>query len=524
MRIYSKWLTLGMVAVFACAPAAAQQPQTAGGATTYTVFLRQRPVGQETLQPIVSNAEGVLIRGSNRLGPPLDVITRTAEIHYTPEWRPTRMLLEGTTRGQEVAIKTTFADGKATSEITVAGKTETEVDTVATDTLVLPNAFLGSYAALARRLTGAKAGLTLQGYIVPQGEVPMRLDGVFAEQIQTPRQTIAATRYALMVTNPPPAGEMQVSVWADANGNLLRLSVPAQMLELAREDIASAASRTTAFALPGDESVNIPASGFNLAASVTTPANAKAPLPAVVIVGGITVADRDGIVNGVPVLGQLAASLADAGFLVVRYDRRGVGQSGGRAETATLSDYAEDVRAVVRWLERERDDVDDDRIAVVGHNEGAWVALRAAERDDRIGAVALIEAGSTPGTELILEQQRRALERAKTPAEEQQQKIELQQRINAAVLKGGDWEGVPETLRNLADTPWFESYLAFDPARVIRDVHQPVIIVRGGDESAIGPQHADALAKEARERKRPVEIVTDAKAIGAWLAKNLQSR
>ena len=42
------------------------------------------------------------------------------------------------------------------------------------------------------------------------------------------------------------------------------------------------------------------------------------------------------VVNGVPVLGQLAATLVDAGFLVVRYDRRGVGQSGGRAETATI--------------------------------------------------------------------------------------------------------------------------------------------------------------------------------------------
>jgi pimeloyl-ACP methyl ester carboxylesterase len=523
MNSYLRWLVILLMS-FACFVPLHGQPTGAQGVSSYTVFLRQRPVGEETLQPIVSNADGVLIRGSNRLGPPLDVTMRTAEVHYTPDWRPTRMLLEGTTRGQEVAIKTTFADGKASSEITVAGKTETKVDSIAPDALVLPNAFLGSYAALTRRLMGAKPGLTVSGYIAPQSEVPMRLEGVFAEQIQTPRQTIAATRYALTVSNPPPVGELQMSVWADSNGNLLRMSVPAQDLEVAREDIASAAARTTAFALPGDESVNIPASGFNLAASVTTPANAKAPLPAVVIVGGITVADRDGIVNGVPVLGQLAASLVDAGFVVVRYDRRGVGQSGGRAETATLRDYAEDVRAVVRWLEREREDVDDERIAVVGHSEGAWVALRAAERDDRIRAVALIEAGSIPGADLILEQQRRALARAKTPADEQKEKIELQQRINAAVLKDTGWEGVPDTLRNLADTPWFESYLAFDPARVIRDVHQPVVIVRGGEESAVPPQHADALAEAARNRKRPVEIVTDTKAVGAWLAKNLQER
>lgn len=503
-------------------PASAQQAPATDAGVTYTVFLRQRPVGQETVAPIENTADGVVIRGSNRLGPPLDAITRRAEIHYTPDWRPTRLLLEGTTRGQEISIKTTFADGQASSAITLAGTTDSKVDPVAIDTVVLPNAFFGSYAALTRRLIAAKTGTTFRAYIAPQGEVPMRLDGVFAEQIQTPRETIAATRYALMVQNPAPAGELQISVWADKNGNLLRMSVPSQMLEVAREDIASAAARTTSFAIPGEETVNIPGAGFNLAASVAKPAQAKSPLPAIVIVGGVTVPDRDGVVNGVPVLGQLAATLVDAGFLVVRYDRRGVGQSGGRAETATIGDYAEDVRAVVRWLDRERDDVDDRRIAVVGHSEGAWVALRAAERDDRIRAVALLEAGATTGAALILEQQRRALERAGAPADEQRQKIGLQERINAAVLKDGGWEGVPETLRNLADTPWFQSYLSFDPVEVMRDAHQPVIVVRGDASGPVAPHHADRLAEVARDRKRAVEVVDDVKAIGPWLAEQLK--
>lgn len=506
------------------APLAGQQTPTADGATVYTVFLRQRPVGEEVLLPPVRDDTGVLFRGHNRLGPPLDVVTRTAEIHYATDWRPIRMLLEGTTRGQEVAIKTTFADGQASSAITVAGKTDSKVDAVAADTVVLPNAFLGSYAALAQRLamSGAKPGASFRAYIAPQGEVALRLDGVFAEQIQTPRETIAATRYALMMSNPAAGGEMQVSVWATAGGDLLRMSVPAQMLEIAREDIASAAARTTAFSIPGEENVNIPAPGFNLAASVAKPGSATGPLPAIVIVGGITVADRDGVVNGVPVLGQLAVTLVDAGFLVVRYDRRGVGQSGGRAETASIDDYAEDVRAVVRWLQRERKDVDDDRIAVVGHSEGAWVALRAAEREDRIRAIGLIEAGATTGEQLILEQQRSALERAQTPADARKEKIALQERINAAVLKGSGWEGIPETLRNLADTPWFQSFLAFDPLRVLRDAHQPVVILRGTDTGAVPPHHADRLAETARARKRAVEIVTDGKAIGPWLARNME--
>lgn len=522
MSNHFKWVMCAVAAAACFAPVGAQQPAADSG-RAYTVFLQQRAVGQETLQ-ITRTADGLMLRGSNRLGPPLDVVMRNAEIHYTSDWRPIRFVLEGTARGDAVAITTTFANGQASSEITVAGKTETKVDQVTPDTLVLPNAFLGSYAALARRLTGAAAGAAFRAYVAPQGEVPLRLEGVFAERIETPRETIAATRYALLVSNPPPAGDTPISIWTDAQGELLRLSVPSQTLELAREDIASAATRTTAFSIPGDESVSIPAAGFNLAASFAKPAAATAPLPAVVLVGGLNATDRDGMVNGVPLIGQLAAQLVEAGFAVVRFDRRGVGQSGGRAETATLGDYAEDVRAVVAWLDRHRDDVDDNRIAVVGDSEGAWVALRAAERDDRIRAVGLINAGSLTGAEMVLEQQQQMLAASNASPSEQESKIALQRRINDAALKGSGWDDIPAGLRSLADTPWFQSYLSFDPARVLRDVHQPVIIVRGGGAGRLAPSHAERLAEIGRTRRRnpPLEVVNDAAAIGGWLAANLK--
>jgi len=81
-----------------------------------------------------------------------------------------------------------------------------------------------------------------------------------------------------------------------------------------------------------------------------------------VLVAGSGAQDRDETVFNIPIFGQLAGALADAGFLVVRYDKRGVGQSGGRGESATLADYAEDVRAVVKYLS-ERKDVDKKHIA-----------------------------------------------------------------------------------------------------------------------------------------------------------------
>ena len=87
--------------------------------------------------------------------------------------------------------------------------------------------------------------------------------------------------------------------------------------------------------------------------------------PALVLVGGSGPTDRDETVAGIPIFAELARALADAGYMVVRYDKRGVGQSGGRAESATLADYAEDLRAVLKYVS-ERKDVDRRRLAVAG--------------------------------------------------------------------------------------------------------------------------------------------------------------
>ena len=495
-------ITGALVAVFASHLWAQQAPDAVDG-VAFTVFLQARPIGQETVQ-VVERPDGWLVRGSNRLGPPLDVVTRVAEIEYDREWRPRRLLLEGTSRGQEATLRSSFANGEAVTEVVIAGESTSKTDTVAADALVLPNAFLGSYAALARRLIGQQPGATFHAYIAPQGEIVMRLDGVFQEHIETPKEDISATRYALVVSNAAAGGEMQIGMWTDSAGQLLRISVPFQGLELAREDIASAAARTTSFTVPGDETVHIPASGFGLAASITRPVGAKGPLPAVVLVPDSSALDRDGGLAGVPVLGHLAADFVNSGFLVVRYDRRGIGQSGGRAETATINDYAEDVRAVIAWLDKQRE-VNKRRIALVGHGDGAWVAMRAADRDNRVAALALIAAISTTGAEYILEQQRAQLAALNATDVERQAKIELQQRINAAALEGTGWDGIPETVREAADTPWFQSFLAFDPARVMRDLREPILIVHGDLDTQVAPHHADRLAELARARRRKVD-------------------
>jgi len=484
------------LALTLAAPAAAQQAPATATPTGYTVFLRGTAIGREEVT-VREDATGTTITVQGRLGAPLNVVTRRAEMKYTADDTPERFTLDGSANGADVSVRTSFVNGTAQTEGNQGTAKIATSHQLSPKAVVLPNGVFSLYAALADRLSRVTAGAELKVYILPLAEIGVRVVSDQPERIQVGTAFLDVQRYDLLFSNP--GGDLAVSLTAGDGGRLIRLSIPAQSIEVVREDVASPTSRTQVISNPGDEAVVIPAVGFNLGATITKPSSPAARMPAVILLSGSGVGDRDGIAQGVPTFAQLAGAIADAGFLAVRYDKRGFGQSGGRAESATIQDYAEDVRAVVRWLLL-RKDIDPKRIAVVGHSEGAWVALLAAAREKRIGAVASIAGPATTGAELVLEQQQRALDQMKLTPEERDKKVALQKQIQSAVISGKGWELVPQEERRAADTPWFQSLLTFDPAKVLKDVRQPLFFVHGALDKQVPATHADRLADIARKQ------------------------
>lgn len=483
------------------AAAQAQAPESRG----YTVFLRGTVIGREDIT--VRTEDGnFIITGTGRLSPPLDIMTKRAEVRYGPDWVPLSLQFEGSVRLREEIVKITFANDEATVEGSVAGKPIAKSDKVSPKTLVLPNGFFGFHEALARRLVDVTPPAELRAYVAPILEVAVKVKSVTNERVQTGSRSFDVRRYLLAFGNP--GGDLDFQLTTDAVGRLIRITIPQQGLDVVRDDVAASTSRTQTYSNPGDESVTIPASGFNIAATITKPKTAATKYPAVILVAESGVNDRDGLTGSVPVLGQLAGALADAGYVSVRFDKRGYGQTGGRAESATIGDFADDIRSIVRFLDK-RKDIDNKRIVVLGHNEGAWVALLAATKEDKIAGVVSVAAPAITGNELVLEQQKALLERMKVSDAERQAKIELQKKINAAAMSGKGWEGVPDDLRKGADTLWFQSVLSFDPAKVIKDVEQPILILHGELDRQVPVSQADKLAELAKKSdSKSVEVIT----------------
>jgi pimeloyl-ACP methyl ester carboxylesterase len=86
---------------------------------------------------------------------------------------------------------------------------------------------------------------------------------------------------------------------------------------------------------------------------------------------------------------RLAVALAARGVASLRYDPRGCGESGGDWAASSLFDRIDDARDVIGAM-RSRPGLDLRRTAIVGHGEGAVIAISVAIGDPAIGAVGLI--------------------------------------------------------------------------------------------------------------------------------------
>jgi len=496
-----------LLSVTAALPGRAQPPADDIWNATFRIVVQGRSVGAEEVA-VLREASGTTVRSSGGMTGG-GFVLRSAELVYDSTGAPVRLRTEAIVKDQPLIIETTVSGGRGVSRI-LQGETTSEVaHDIAADAIFLPNNVFAAAQGLAFRVIGLQPGAALSLYVAPQGQIKGTLSAVADERMQTADGMYEVRRHAVDIDNN--GTPLVLLLWAEkATGRLVRYSIPAANVDVVRDDLTSVFTREVKEYRENDQALLIPALGFNLGATVSRPAGKVAAgkkdknverLPAIILVGGSGNVDRDSIAYGVPVMGQLAGHLADAGWLVVRYDKRGVGQSGGRAESAGIADYADDVVSVVQWL-RKQPDVDPKRIVVVGHSEGGSVGLIAASRSKNIRALVTIAAPGTKGSDLILEQQRRALDGLKIPDEEKQRRVDLQKQIMNAVITGQGWDGIPEATRKQADTAWFRSVLVWDPAPVMKKVKQPLLIVHGELDKQVPIQNAELLNGLALQRKK----------------------
>lgn len=240
-----------------------------------------------------------------------------------------------------------------------------------------------------------------------------------------------------------------------------------------------------------------------LAGTLTVPRGVTAPVPVAVIIAGSGPTDR----NGNSVLGirpnsyaQLAWRLAERGIATLRYDKRGLPGTQGTFDirTTTLDDFAADARAAAESLAR---DSRFSRVVLVGHSEGASLALIAARQGAPVAGVVHVSGLGRPLGVVMREQLSRQFDSATLVRYDTAMKY---------YLRGEPPADIPQQLGMLfmpVNQTFMRSLAAFDPPAAIGAVRQPVLIVQG--ETDLQATVADAERLHAARSDARLAIVPE---------------
>lgn len=289
-----------------------------------------------------------------------------------------------------------------------------------------------------------------------------------------------------------------------------------------------------------EEKVNFDnkSAGIQLAGTLTLP-QGKGPFPAVVLVSGSGPQDRDETLLGHKPFLVLADYLTRNGYAVLRYDDRGVAQSGGEFEDATSADFATDAWAAVQFLQT-RKEINKKRIGIMGHSEGGMIATKLAATQKELAFIVMLAGPGMRGDHILLQQQeiiakgsgvpdsilRQSLNSNKNiydiinagdkdpKVREQKLKRYLANEFKEGRLPheaGTEKDSVINTYLQAVSDPWTTYFIQYDPQPDLVKIKIPVLALIGAKDHQVLPEFnipalKSAFAKGKNQKATVLEL------------------
>lgn len=238
---------------------------------------------------------------------------------------------------------------------------------------------------------------------------------------------------------------------------------------------------------------NIPLSyrsGNNTLTGTLTIPPSNLPLPGALLIGGSGPIDRDSNMKRaqLDVMRQVAEHLADREIASLRYDKRGVGQSEGDYKSTGFFDNVEDARAAVAAL-RARPEIDAESVFVVGHSEGALIAVELASDASLAGAVLL--AGTAQSGKEVLRWQAEQLAGSLPTPVKLIMKVLRQDLMTTQEKRFAQLEATTTDVARIqiakVNARWFREFMAHEPADSLSRISVPVLAITGSKDVQADP-------------------------------------
>ncbi|HVL78705.1 MAG TPA: alpha/beta fold hydrolase [Sphingomicrobium sp.] len=233
--------------------------------------------------------------------------------------------------------------------------------------------------------------------------------------------------------------------------------------------------------------VTFQADGAELAAHLYLPGKSNRA-PAVILIPGSQESRN---------LPGLAEHLVSKGIAVLSLHKRGIDGSDGTWKTETIEQRAGDVLAALRYL-KGVGAIDSNRIGLVGHSQGGWVAQFAAAKSRDVNFLVLLAGPAQTVREQILIDEQIHLTRWGIPAAEVQERIErLDQMLTASLTNPAVCGDRPQH--------YLCGLIRFDPTEAIRNIRVPVLALYGERDPMTPPKpNAELLLAKLPESTRPL--------------------
>lgn len=223
-----------------------------------------------------------------------------------------------------------------------------------------------------------------------------------------------------------------------------------------------------------------------LSGSLTVP-RAEGKYPAVLLIWGSGPQDRQ--YQGF--FASIADHLSKNGFCVFRFDKRGIGSSGGDFSSATDKDEIEDLNMAFEYLAGQKE-VDPQKIAVIGHEKGGYYASELASKRDSVKAIVLMAPISSirPGS---------AAELKNIKVREDYLKLVMKSDLETLDRVKGTKNRWASILGKRCFLKRMREELNEDPIETIKKVKIPVLILQGKEDKSVPIESASLLDKALEE-------------------------
>lgn len=273
-------------------------------------------------------------------------------------------------------------------------------------------------------------------------------------------------------------------------------------------------------------------SGSTLAGTLTLP-NGNGPFPAVLLITGSGLQNRDEEIFGHKPFLVIADYLTKKGFAVLRCDDRGVGKSKGNLQNITTYDLSTDAFASVDFLLNNKR-IDSKKVGLLGHSEGGLIALMLASERKDIAFMVTLAGPGIKGKDILLQQSEVISKLMEMPENEIKADNETnniiysvlekepdnqiaQQKIISAIkdyLTKKNENDVDVKLKELekglplSSYSWLRFFIISDPSKYFGEVKCPVLALNGSkDVQVLSQNNLQAIEKGLKDKNNDVTTV-----------------